>query len=47
MIEKAFATLKAAFGDPKKVLEDRMKKLKQVGDLKQTVMYINGNIQII
>ena len=32
-VEKAFATLKAAFGDPKKVLEDRMKKLKQVGDL--------------
>ena len=32
-MEKAFATLKAAFGDPKKVLEDRMKKLKQVGDL--------------
>ena len=32
-IDKAFATLKSAFGDPKKVLEDRMKKLKQVGDL--------------
>ena len=32
-VEKAFATLKAAFGDPKKVLEDKMKKLKLVGDL--------------
>ena len=32
-IEKAFATLKSAFGDPKKVLEDRMKKLKAVGDV--------------
>ena len=32
-IEKAFATLKSAFGDPKKVLEDKMKKLKLVGDL--------------
>ena len=32
-IEKAFTTLKAAFGDPRKVLDERMKKLKQVGDL--------------
>ena len=32
-IEKAFSTLKSAFGDPKKVLEDRMKKLKALGDL--------------
>ena len=32
-IEKAFKTLKTAFGDPKKVLEDRMKRLKSVGDL--------------
>ena len=32
-IEKAFETLKTAFGDPKKVLEERMKKLKAVGDL--------------
>ena len=29
-VEKAFATLKAAFGDPKKVLVDRMQKLKEV-----------------
>ena len=32
-VEKAFSTLKTAFGDPKKVLEDRMRKLKSVGDL--------------
>ena len=32
-IDKAFTTLKGAFGDPKKVLEDRMKKLKSLGDI--------------
>ena len=32
-IDKAFTTLKSAFGDPKKVLEDRMKKLKGLGDI--------------
>ena len=32
-IDKAFATLKAAFGDPRKVLDERMKKLRHVGDL--------------
>ena len=32
-IEKAFTTLKSAFGDPKKVLDDRMRKLKALGDL--------------
>ena len=31
-IDKAFETLKTAFGDPKKVLEDRMAKLKSCGD---------------
>ena len=31
--DKAFSTLKSAFGDPKKVLDDRMKKLKATGDL--------------
>ena len=32
-IEKAFQSLKTAFGDPRKVLDDRMAKLKAVGDL--------------
>ena len=32
-IEKAFETLKNAFGDPRKVLDDRMTKLRAVGDL--------------
>ena len=32
-IDKAFSTLKAAFGDPRKVLDDRMAKLKALGDL--------------
>jgi hypothetical protein len=32
-IDKAFDSLKSAFGDPRKVLEDRMSKLKAVGDL--------------
>ena len=32
-IDKAFASLKSAFGDPRKVLDDRMAKLKAVGDL--------------
>ena len=32
-IDKAFETLKSAFGDPRKVLEDRMAKLKALGDL--------------
>ena len=32
-IDKAFETLKSAFGDPRKVLEDRMAKLKTLGDL--------------
>ena len=32
-IDKAFETLKAAYGDPRKVLDDRMDKLKALGDL--------------
>ena len=32
-IDKAFSTLKVAFGDPRKVLDDRMAKLKALGDL--------------
>ena len=32
-IDKAFSTLKSAFGDPKKVLENRMKLLKAIGDV--------------
>jgi hypothetical protein len=32
-IEKALETLKNAFGDPRKVLDDRMTKLRAVGDL--------------
>ena len=42
-IEKAFTTLKAAFGDPKKVLEDRMRKLKQCGDLPGDKLSNNKN----
>ena len=42
-IEKAFVTLKAAFGDPKKVLEDRMRKLKLVGDLPGNKLTNNKN----
>ena len=42
-IDKAFTTLKAAFGDPKKVLDERMKKLKHVGDLPADRLHNNKN----
>ena len=32
-IEKAFSSLKSVFGDPRKILDDRIAKLKAVGDL--------------